>query len=179
MREALLLALLAAGLCACNPQQRLVLGIVPADPHRTIWLDDRVDPEMVDDAASLPRLEERIDKGDLPLVLFAFDSAEIGYQFYPALDAVADWMLKHPDRKIRLVARADEVGNRTYNIDLSLRRAKSLKGYLVARGVPPPSIRFKGVGKDKPLVANDTDEHREQNRSVQLRFVDREWDSVY
>lgn len=174
MRRALPLLLLLAAVSGCK--QIPVFG--PKDAHREIWLDDRLDPETVD-PHSLRALEDRIELGGMPEVRFEFDSDEVPYEFYQSLDAVADWMLRHPDRKLRLDGRACVIGGVDYNIDLSRRRARAIKAYLVSRGVPPPSIRFVALGKTQPLVANDTVDHRRLNRSVVLHLVDRDWNSVY
>lgn len=179
MKKALVLSLLAAAMSACSWQEKQVMGFTPRDPHREIWLDDRIDPDTVDDRRALAALERRIDRGELPEIKFALDSDVVPYEYYPALDAVADWMLRHPDRKLRLTARACSLGTPEYNLQLSRRRARSLKAYLVSRGVPPPSIRFLGLGEEQPLASNASEETRRRNRSVQLRFVLRDWDSVY
>ena len=64
-------------------------------------------------------------------------------------------------------------------MDLSRRRAKSVKTYLAAQGVPPPSMRFHGFGASKPLADNATDEGRAKNRRVEFYVTTRTWKSVY
>ena len=98
---------------------------------------------------------------------------------YALLDIIADFMLKYPDLKLRIVAHTCKTGSREYNMDLSERRAKTIMNHLVSRGVPPPSIRFRGAGFDEPVADNATDEGRQKNRRVEFRFTEREWNSVY
>jgi outer membrane protein OmpA-like peptidoglycan-associated protein len=55
-----------------------------------------------------------------------------------------------------------------YNLDLSLRRAESVKEKLFADGVGPDRITTVGYGKKYPVVANDTEENRALNRRVEV-----------
>jgi outer membrane protein OmpA-like peptidoglycan-associated protein len=152
------------------------------DRRRETWLDYRIDPRDLDDREAeqeMLALQRRIRDGELPKVQFDFDKAEILPLSFQTLDIIADWMLRHPDRKLRVTAHTCAIGTEEYNLDLSIRRAKAVKAYLVKQGVPPPSIRYRGAGLAEPLVANDTERHREMNRRVEFRVTKRDWDSVY
>jgi outer membrane protein OmpA-like peptidoglycan-associated protein len=61
----------------------------------------------------------------------------------------------------------DATGNAGYNRQLSLRRAESVKRYLVARGVNPARLESAGYGKDRPLTPADPD--NPANRRVEIR----------
>jgi outer membrane protein OmpA-like peptidoglycan-associated protein len=71
------------------------------------------------------------------------------------------------------------IGSDKYNLNLSQRRAKSVKEWLVKQGVPPPYIRYRGLGYHVPVADNSTPEGREKNRRVEFRVTFRDWDSVY
>ncbi len=66
-----------------------------------------------------------------------------------------------------------------YNLDLSARRARSVKRYFAGKDVPPPSMRSRGLGFSQPIADNSTDEGRAKNRRVEFRVTFRDWDSVY
>jgi outer membrane protein OmpA-like peptidoglycan-associated protein len=167
----------AALLCACTIEQKSNFHFPERD--RTTWKDRRLTREEILADKELMAIQERIGSGDLPKIQFEFDSDVIQPRSYATLDAVADWFLRHPDRKVRISAHTCTIGAAEYNLELSERRAKAVKTYLVQQGVPPPAIRYKGYGFSQPLVDNSTEENREKNRRVEFRLVTRDWDSVY
>jgi outer membrane protein OmpA-like peptidoglycan-associated protein len=61
---------------------------------------------------------------------------------------------------------ADADGSDEYNIALSKRRAKSVKDYLVSKGIAAARITTNGHGEQNPIGANDTAEGKAQNRRV-------------
>ena len=143
------------------------------------WSDNRLTKLEVKADKELADIQKRIENGDLPKVQFDLDSAVIQPQSYNALDVIADLMLRYPDLKIKVTAHTCNLGSAEYNMTLSQKRAKSVKAYLVKQGVPPPSIRFKGMSLTAPRADNATEEGRVQNRRVEFRLVPRDWDSVY
>jgi len=54
--------------------------------------------------------------------------------------------------QVRVVGHADPIGNKTANRALSEARAKSIKSYLIAKGVKPNMIITSGVGDTQPIV---------------------------
>ena len=135
--------------------------------------------EAVRGDRELKAIMKRIEDGDIPKVQFDFDKAVIRPESYTALDMIADLMLKNPSVKVKVTAHTCSIGTAEYNLKLSLRRAKAVTDYLVKRGVPPPSLRYRGAGYSEPIADNSTEEGREKNRRVEFRIVTRDWDSVY
>jgi outer membrane protein OmpA-like peptidoglycan-associated protein len=67
---------------------------------------------------------------------------------------------------------ADAVGDKTYNYDLSERRADAVIQYLAANGnVPAHKIYLIGLGEDKPVADNKSSAGRAQNRRVDVRLM--------
>ncbi|MNF07304.1 Photosystem I chlorophyll a apoprotein A2 [compost metagenome] len=58
----------------------------------------------------------------------------------------------------------DSDGDDAKNLDLSDRRAKGVKNYLVSLGIEEDRLESKGYGESKPKVANDTAENKAKNR---------------
>lgn len=102
---------------------------------------------------------------------FAFDSAELSATGKRQLDeAVLKFSLA--DMKgIKVVGHTDSVGSDEYNEALSLRRAASVRDYLVSRGVPSDLITAEGMGEKMPTASNDTEEGRAENRRVNIEFT--------
>ncbi len=105
------------------------------------------------------------------VVLFSFNSADIKSEAYPMLNETAMIMKKNPDLNGRIDGYADSTGNEAYNLDLSERRAKAVKDYLVSRGIDPERLSTKGFGYTNPVASNDTKEGRAKNRRVELKPV--------
>ncbi|MCA8830102.1 OmpA family protein [Hymenobacter pini] len=102
-----------------------------------------------------------------------FDTKE--YELKPKsrteLNRLVGFMKQYPDILVEISGHTDDVGSDDDNLVLSQNRAKSVYSYLISQGVKAQRLRFKGYGETKPLNPNDTDEHRQQNRRIELRIL--------
>jgi outer membrane protein OmpA-like peptidoglycan-associated protein len=59
---------------------------------------------------------------------------------------------------------------RKYNLELSQRRASTVRQYLLSNGegIAPERITAKGFGFDRPVAPNDTEENMQKNRRVMI-----------
>jgi outer membrane protein OmpA-like peptidoglycan-associated protein len=103
--------------------------------------------------------------GDL---LFAFDSADLRAGATGTLDRLVGFLNQYPNRNVKIEGHTDNVGNADYNYRLSQRRAESVRSYLVNQGVGFARISASGMGQDQPVVGNDSESGRQQNRRVEL-----------
>ena len=55
-------------------------------------------------------------------------------------------------------------------MELSQRRAESVRKYLISRGVNAENLTARGYGQTQPVASNDTKEGRDANKRVELRF---------
>lgn len=101
-------------------------------------------------------------------VLFAFDQAQLLPDAQRRLDVVANVLKQAPDQQFRVEGYTDAVGNDGYNLQLSQRRADSVKSYLISRGVAPDQIVSLGYGENRPVADNSSDEGRANNRRVEI-----------
>lgn len=85
------------------------------------------------------------------------------------LDAVADRVngMNTVD-SVSIVGHTDSTGTDAYNQDLSMRRANSVKNYLLEKGVSSSVISTSGMGESQPVASNATREGRSQNRRVEV-----------
>ena len=80
---------------------------------------------------------------------FAFDSADLTDAGRAAID---DWLRRVPaGMRARLSGHADRLGPAPYNLDLSRRRAESVRDYLVRRGYAAGDIRVLAKGESEPV----------------------------
>lgn len=70
--------------------------------------------------------------------------------------------------KLLIEGHTDSSGGAAHNLDLSARRAASVKAALVAGGVPAAALGTQGFGADRPVASNDTVSGRSQNRRVEV-----------
>jgi outer membrane protein OmpA-like peptidoglycan-associated protein len=84
------------------------------------------------------------------------------------LARVAGILLGHPGLEVEVEGHTDSVGSDVMNQNLSENRAKAVREYLLAQGVPEGAVVSRGFGKTKPLATNDTAEGRSQNRRVEI-----------
>ncbi len=90
---------------------------------------------------------------DADKVMFALDSATLSADAKKALDTQAEVFTKFPAVKITLEGHADKVGGSEHNMKLSEKRAKSVKEYLVKKGVAGDRITAVGLGQDQDMRA--------------------------
>jgi flagellar motor protein MotB len=83
------------------------------------------------------------------------------------LDQIAE-ALKGDEQPIDVIGYTDNVGTRSNNLDLSMKRAGSVRDYLVAKGIPQDLVRAEGRGPDNTIADNGSVEGRASNRRVEL-----------
>jgi outer membrane protein OmpA-like peptidoglycan-associated protein len=87
------------------------------------------------------------------------------------LSRLVEFLRQDPNLRVEVAGHTDNVGTPAANLSLSQRRAQAVLTYLTGHGVPATRLRAKGYGETKPLVANDTEAHRAQNRRIELRIL--------
>jgi outer membrane protein OmpA-like peptidoglycan-associated protein len=101
-------------------------------------------------------------------VLFDTGRAELKVGAFATLDRLATFMRDNPERTLEVEGYTDSTGSDALNQALSQRRAESVRGALVSRGVDGGRISTKGLGKESPVASNDTASGRQRNRRVEI-----------
>jgi len=70
-------------------------------------------------------------------------------------------------KHVRVIGHSDSVRRVDYNLELSKRRALTVKSWLV-KGIANKDLLAIGLGPKKPMASNDTAEGRAQNRRVEV-----------
>ncbi|HLK66057.1 MAG TPA: OmpA family protein [Bryobacteraceae bacterium] len=110
-------------------------------------------------------------KEDWEEINFEFNSSILS-DGYPSLLRLADLLTQHKDYRVKVTGHTDYVGSAPYNDKLALKRAESVKAFLVKYGASPDQISTAGDGKRAPEVDNRTKEGRFMNRRVVLTVTD-------
>jgi outer membrane protein OmpA-like peptidoglycan-associated protein len=86
--------------------------------------------------------------------LFPYDSADLQPSAIVQLQKVGTLIKRNPKATFAVEGYTDSLGSAEYNLDLSERRAESVKRYLVeAMGINPAQINARGYGASKFIVA--------------------------
>jgi len=152
------------GEVASEEQRQQVAGDIAArlNPSYTVNNGLRVaaSRQAVLDAALADRIIE-----------FETGSATLTESGTRILDQMHAAMQKLQGVKVAVIGHTDNAGSRTRNLVLSQARAESVKGYLVAKGVPAESVAVSGAGPDRPVADNRSPEGRARNRRIEFKVV--------
>ena len=89
----------------------------------------------------------------------------------PSLELLILFLEEKPKIKIEIAGHTDSQGNNDYNLDLSQRRAESVKKYLIDHGVSKRRLEAKGYGETLPIASNDNTEGRKLNRRTEIKIL--------
>jgi outer membrane protein OmpA-like peptidoglycan-associated protein len=101
-------------------------------------------------------------------VLFATGKYELLPIARDKLDEVAKALADQGYKSILVEGHTDSVGKASDNDTLSLKRAESVRTYLVSRGIPSEKIRASGLGSSRSIADNSTPDGRANNRRVEI-----------
>jgi len=109
----------------------------------------------------------------LQQVHFATGSATILPDSFPMLMEIAQLLKANPTiKKMRVEGHTDSHGGADFNLDLSTRRAASVRTWLVEHGTDAGRLESEGYGLTRPIQTNDTDEGRAANRRVEFKITE-------
>jgi outer membrane protein OmpA-like peptidoglycan-associated protein len=119
--------------------------------------------------AALPtRATDRGLVSEIGGVEFATGAAGVNATARENLSRFAGIVASYPDLHIAIEGHTDITGSVATNNDLSLRRAMTVRDYLVAQGVGASSIDVSGFGSSMPTADNSTVDGRARNRRVAI-----------
>jgi outer membrane protein OmpA-like peptidoglycan-associated protein len=108
-------------------------------------------------------------------VYFETNSDEIRSRSFNLLNQIADVMHARPDiRRIRVEGHTDNRGSDSHNLELSDRRANSVRLYLMDRGIDSMRIESQGFGEAQPIADNESSNGRAENRRVEFVITEQE-----
>lgn len=109
----------------------------------------------------------------LDKVFFETGKDIIKPESFGLLDQVASTIISNPEAGlVKVEGHTDDKGNDASNLDLSKRRAESVKRYLISKGVPAERLVAAGYGETCFMVPNKTEKDRANNRRVEFYLVD-------
>jgi outer membrane protein OmpA-like peptidoglycan-associated protein len=102
-------------------------------------------------------------------ILFDVNSANVKPESYGALKEMANVMKENSNVKVKIVGHTDSDGNDAANLDLSKKRASSVKAALAKEfGIDESRMETDGKGESEPMDKNDTPAGKANNRRVEF-----------
>jgi outer membrane protein OmpA-like peptidoglycan-associated protein len=99
-------------------------------------------------------------------IIFYADSDKIKEESFNILDKIAEVLINRSDIKIEIIGHTNDVGNLKAEVDLSKKRAESVKKYLMTKGIDPSRMRTIGLGSlYTKMLSMD-----EANRRVEIKI---------
>ncbi len=102
---------------------------------------------------------------------FDFDKSVLKPEGKAKLDDLTSKLQGMNLEVIIAVGHTDAIGSDAYNQKLSVRRAESVKAYLVSKGIESNRVYTEGKGKKQPVADNKTAAGRAKNRRVEIEVV--------
>lgn len=120
-------------------------------------------------ALNAPDTVERIVR--LNYVQFETGSTNLTADSKYELSNLVKVMNDHPSMSIEIAGHTDDVGDAASNMSLSQSRAGVVADYLREQGIASERYIARGYGQNRPIVPNDSDENRAQNRRTEFRIL--------
>jgi outer membrane protein OmpA-like peptidoglycan-associated protein len=101
-------------------------------------------------------------------VQFAKGAATLSASARESLARFSGIVLSYPDMRFLVEGHTDNTGQEATNVALSLKRAITVRDYLIAQGVAASTIDVKGAGSASPVADNTLAAGRASNRRVEI-----------
>ena len=108
--------------------------------------------------------------GSIQGINFQLGSDRLMPQSLPIRRRAATTLKEFAELKVSIEGHTDSRGDRQYNVDLSQKRADSVKNFLIQNGVAAERLAAKGFGPDKPVDPAETEEAHAKNRRVEFKI---------
>ncbi|HEX8516013.1 MAG TPA: OmpA family protein [Bacteroidia bacterium] len=105
-------------------------------------------------------------------VFFDTGKSVLKPESFKELDELFDYMQGKRSLRVEIAGHTDNAGNVAANQKLSEDRAKSVKAYLVKKGIEPARIIAKGYGDTQPVGENTTEAGKAKNRRTEVRSLE-------
>lgn len=103
---------------------------------------------------------------------FQPNSAELLPEEYKRLKEIIEALRRIENRTFMIVGHTADVGSRSAQLELSIKRAETIAGFFIKQGFDSKRIIYTGKGSEEPLAPNDSDENRKKNRRVEIVILE-------
>ena len=104
-------------------------------------------------------------------VNFEFGTDRLISESRPVLERITQLLVENPQYRLHIRGYTDSIGSRADNLKLSQRRARSVRDYLMNRGIGSDRITHEGLGEQNPIATNMYKDGRLKNRRVEFELL--------
>jgi OOP family OmpA-OmpF porin len=104
-------------------------------------------------------------------IYFDTNSDRIKSISFETINEIITLMKKVPNVKFVIEGHTDDRNSDKYNLNLSQRRASSVKKYMIKEGIDSNRLEAKGYGESRPKFSNENEGGRQLNRRVEIKPV--------
>ena len=104
-------------------------------------------------------------------IYFKFNSAELDPNSELILNYIAEALIAEDSVRVEISGHTDNIGSDSYNLNLSQRRAESVRRYLISQGISEFRIIATGKGESEPVASNATETGRSRNRRIEIERI--------
>lgn len=105
-------------------------------------------------------------------IFYETDSFALKMESEAELTKIVQFLQENAEVRIEISGHTDNIGNQEYNQILSENRAKTVAEYLINASIDSNRIIYHGYGMKMPVVSNDTEEYRAQNRRTEMKIIE-------
>jgi peptidoglycan-associated lipoprotein len=135
--------------------------IDPLERDENVKIPDEIKPPE-DDEEDPKLVLESVE--DLNPIFFDYDRADIRYDQIGILQANARYLRDVSAEKVQIQGHCDERGTEEYNLALGDRRARAVKEYLTALGIPNEKLSTISYGEATPFESGHNEASWSKNR---------------
>jgi len=104
-------------------------------------------------------------------IIFKRLSIDVTIKSEKTIKIIANLLSEYKDIKIEVAGHTDAKGEEAFNLDISKKRAASVKNKLIEYGLDENRVSAKGYGESKPIVKNDGNGYSVVNRRVEFNII--------
>ncbi len=164
-----------------NKQGEIVKNDV-LPPHKKNRVDQSKEkPKPTEQAVVVPKERilqdldiKKIKAGstiEIKNLYFKADTTTIDKDSYEVLDEVFGFLKAHNKVRIEIGGHTNGLPSHEYCDKLSAARAKAVYDYLLAKGITPDRLTYKGYGKRRKIASDATAEGRNKNQRVEVKVL--------
>jgi outer membrane protein OmpA-like peptidoglycan-associated protein len=197
MRDWVRLALMvgvAALVASCGPKNMVVLipdpdgsvgQITVSNAAGSVDIDQAHQATVIKDAQTAPAQPEQLDADEVHkrfgavlaavppppvhfMLYFQSDSVQLLPQSRRQLTEIKDEYQRRRPTRVSVVGHTDTLGDKAYNVKLSMRRAMAVKTLLMDAGIDESAIDISSHGEENPLVKTADNVANAKNRRVEV-----------
>lgn len=132
--------------------------------------EQKAKKEVTSSSSTSSTSESKVESLDKMNLNFGFNQAFLGSDNASKLSKTIAILKAQENVNIIITGHADNVGSDEVNKKVAMKRAMSVKNYLVKKGIDAKRISVASEGESKPIASNDTEEGRAKNRRTEISF---------